>query len=123
VKVFGAMSRYLEALPEIVRVKVAYAPDLVPKLELTWEEARSCGLVEAVEEAVKTGREKIESLKRFGRRYLNAVPDPVIAQMPRHKVAFLVDLLESRGVNIFQDSVILRVGDSVLTLSIEYECG
>ncbi len=118
-----AMSNYLEQLPEMVRVKLGYAPDLTPILELSLKEVSGCGLLEAVEEAVKKGQERLDALERFGREFLSAVPEPVVALVPKGRIVSLVRLLESRGVNPFNDPLILRLGDMVLTLSIEFECG
>lgn len=117
------MNRYLEQLPEVVRVKLAYAPDLTPILRLSLEEASGFGLIEAVEEAVKKGQERLDALRRFGREFLSAVPDPAVTLVPKGKIISLVRFLESRGVNPFNDPLILRINDAVLTLSIEFECG
>ncbi|GBC70866.1 hypothetical protein HRbin02_00638 [Candidatus Calditenuaceae archaeon HR02] len=117
------MSRYLEKLPEMVRVKLGYAPDLTPILELSLEEVNGFGLLEAVEEAVKKGEERLDVLRRFGREFLSAVPEPVVALVPRGRIASFVRFLESRGVNPFNDPLILRLGEAVLTISIEFECG
>ncbi len=117
------MGRYLEQLPEMVRVKLGYAPDLTPILELSLEEVGGYGLLEAVGEAVKKGQERLDALNRFGREFLSAVPEPVVTLVPRDRIVSLVKLLESKGVNPFNDPIILRIGDTVLTLSIEFECG
>ncbi|MEM0481666.1 MAG: hypothetical protein QXM16_02110 [Nitrososphaerota archaeon] len=117
------MSRYLERLPEVVRVKLGYAPDLTPSLELSWEEVSDYVFLEAVEEAVKKGQERLDALRRFGREFLSAVPEPIVVLMPRDRIVSLVRLLESRGINPFNDPLILRLGDNVLTMSIEFECG
>ncbi|MCS7146450.1 MAG: hypothetical protein RMJ28_00920 [Nitrososphaerota archaeon] len=117
------MFRYSERLPEMVRVKVGYAPDLRPVVELSRAEADFFGLMGAAEEAVRMGRLREEALTRFGRDYPSAVAEPSITLVPREKILSLARLLKSRGVDLFRDSVVLSVDGSVLTLSVEYECG
>lgn len=113
----------MEHLPQLVRVKVGYAPDLEPKVELSEEEAECFGLLGAAEEAALYGREREDALRRFGRDYPLSVSEPSIILLPREKVASLAEKLESHGISLFQGPIILKIGETVLTLAVEFECG
>ncbi len=115
--------RYLASLPERVRVKIGLAPDLSPKTELSWEEVRLYGLEPAVEDAIRKGQRSVDALSRFGREFSTAVPEPAVAFLPRDVVASLASLLASRGLETFNESVVVRIGDHIFTISIEFECG
>lgn len=115
--------RYLDSLPERVRVKIGLAPDLTPKAEMTWRDICLYGIRDAVEEAVRRGQKNVESLQRFGREYPTAVPEPAVAELSKDELTGLASLLASRGLNIFNENVVIRVGDLKFTLSVEFECG
>jgi len=114
---------YLETLPEVVRVKLGFAPDLTPTIHLTWDEARSLGIADAVENVVRSGMERVAALARFGRMYPLAAPVPCVAELSKEKIGMLAEKLRCHDVDLFNDAIVIKIGEYVLALSIGFECG